>query len=498
MIKFIQSKATTLTYSIDSSATEIQVDELLKLDGTSMTAADIGDSLTGTFDPGTDSEEIFEIDGANVTVESDGKVTITNVVRGLLDVEPYTTGGFATSHGTGAQVVFGNNPQVYNKMAVKANDNTFTGANTFPTNPRKGDSVLATNNDDYITKADLLNAVLGAVTTDQVIISGTAGETVTAKQILYFKESDQRWWKADADIVGTFNQVIVAVAQNGATAGVAVNLLLQGVDKTQTGLTLGAKYYLSNTAGAISTTPGTTEVFLGWAQTATRFIFDPLGLYQPTSGEKAAMAGTSGTAPSSLNKFVDNADTSTTGSGSKIPRGSSGKLDPSWIPDLAFSAVSGENISANKPVYINPSDSSVYTAHGFKSIDSTAISLTASTTNKISKLSDTQMMFLTHSGATLTITIYDINSGASVATQTVTTSFDTTSADTTLTGASVCRMTDTTFIVFYARTSSSLLYFRTGTISGGTITMDTETQYTGNPEYVYGIDTQPGASNGKK
>ncbi len=42
---------------------------------------------------------------------------------------------------------------------------------------------------------------------------------------------------------------------------------------------------------------------MGWAQTATQFIFDPLGLYQPTSGEKAAMAGNGGT-PSSTNKFV--------------------------------------------------------------------------------------------------------------------------------------------------------------------------------------------------
>ena len=106
-------------------------------------------------------------------------------------------------------------------------------------------------------------------------------------------------------------------------------------------------------------------------------------------------------------------------------------------------------------------------------------------------------MYLTHSGTTLTITVYDINSAASVATQTVTTTFDTTGASVTLTGASVCRLSDTTFIVFYTTTASSALFFRTGSISGATITMDTATAYTGAPTFVFGIDTCPGASDGK-
>lgn len=100
-------------------------------------------------------------------------------------------------------------------------------------------------------------------------------------------------------------------------------------------------------------------------------------------------------------------------------------------------------------------------------------------------------MYLTNSGATLTITVYDINSATSVATQTVSTIFDVTSISTILTGASVCRMSDTTFIVFYATTTNSALYFRTGSISGGTITMGTETAYTGTPTYIFGIDTCP-------
>lgn len=50
----------------------------------------------------------------------------------------------------------------------------------------------------------------------------------------------------------------------------------------------------------------------------------------PTQSENDALVGTSGS-PSSSNKYVTNDDTSTTGSGAKIPRGVSGKIDTSWI-----------------------------------------------------------------------------------------------------------------------------------------------------------------------
>lgn len=113
MRKIIQTKAVALTYGISDSSTTIQLKNLLKLDGSPMSASDIGDLLTGTFGPGTSREEIFSIDAANVTVESDGKVSITDIVRGLKEVEPYGTGGYSCDHPAGEIVVFGNNPQLY-------------------------------------------------------------------------------------------------------------------------------------------------------------------------------------------------------------------------------------------------------------------------------------------------------------------------------------------------------------------------------------------------
>lgn len=164
-----------------------------------------------------------------------------------------------------------------------------------------------------------------------------------------------------------------------------------------------------------------------------------------------------------------------------------------------YDFVTGENLVAGNPVYRNPADSKLYKAHGFKKIDSTSMNITPSTSQKTAKLSDTQLMVLTDNGTTtLTITVYDINSGASVASQTVTTSFDqTTDSTPTLPSATMCRLSDTTFIVFYARTTANNLYFRTGSISGATITMDTETAYSGTPDYCFGLEATPGASDGK-
>lgn len=112
-VKYLQTKATTLSYSIDDSATTMRLDNLLKLDGTSVAASDIGDLLYGTFDPGTSREEIFSIAAANVTVNADGTVDITTVVRGLKEVSPYGTGGFKTDHPAGGVVIFGDNPQLF-------------------------------------------------------------------------------------------------------------------------------------------------------------------------------------------------------------------------------------------------------------------------------------------------------------------------------------------------------------------------------------------------
>ncbi len=304
MRKLIQTKKTTLSYGISDSATTIRLDNLLKLDGTAMSATDIGDLLYGTFDPGTSREEIFSIIGTNVTVNSDGTVDITSVVRGLKEVEPYNTGGFATDHPAGAVVIFGNNPQVYSQLAFLANNNVFTGYN-------EGLDPLTAQG--YVTRDYMLALINGGtVSVNRMVVAGTAGETVVAGNLLYLKLSDGFWWKADADLVATLDNVQLAIAQGAGTAGNAISggVLLSGVDTNNTG-TSGAYGYASNTAGSIGTSAGTNSFILGqFMPSSAGFYFNPAIYQLPTIAEGLALGGSQGVV-STTNKYVTQDNQST-------------------------------------------------------------------------------------------------------------------------------------------------------------------------------------------
>lgn len=154
----------------------------------------------------------------------------------------------------------------------------------------------------------------GTITFDkQVIDNQTAGENLTANDIIYFKESDQKWYKADADLTTTFDQLQIGIAQSTVLTGATVQVAISGPVSGFTGLTAGSKYYLSNTAGAITTTAGTYSVFIGWALSTTSLLFNPVLKTLPTQKEKDALAGSTGI-PSSTNKYVtqDNTSSATT------------------------------------------------------------------------------------------------------------------------------------------------------------------------------------------
>ena len=195
-VKYLQTKSTTTTYGISSSSTTIQLKNLLKLDGTSVSASDVGDLLYGTFAPGTSREEIFSIVGANVTIETNGNVSITSVTRGLKEVSPYTTGGYSCDHPAGEIVIFGNNPQVYQWLKDYI-DGLVIGGGVDASTTAKGisklsvDPVSATNpiavgtNDPRIPTTDFTAAMAGT----QGVPSAT-NKYVTEDNV-YTAETDQ-------------------------------------------------------------------------------------------------------------------------------------------------------------------------------------------------------------------------------------------------------------------------------------------------------------------
>lgn len=239
-------------------------------------------------------------------------------------------------------------PQFLLTLAALANSNVFTGLNVFNGFAPQTDTDPVAPND--ITRKSYVDAlVLGTLTTINVLVPGTSGDTITVGNLVYFDDASNLWKRCDADFPATVQNVILGIAQSSATSGnpIASGILPQGVDSHQSGLTDGQTQYASNTPGGISTSPGTTNVVVGISKGTTQLYFKPAFNQQVTYDQLQAMAGTSGTLPSGSNKFVDNADTSGVGA---VVRSS---LIASFLSSKA-TFVAGASITAGQPLHLSP------------------------------------------------------------------------------------------------------------------------------------------------
>lgn len=155
------------------------------------------------------------------------------------------------------------------------------------------------------TVAYVLSVVVGGtVTFDQQVVSAqTAGENLTARDHVYLKEADGKWYKVSGSTPTTYQQLRRGIALATASINTSVTIAISGPVTGFSGLTAGSKYYAQNSSGLIATTPGTSTIFVGWAVSTTILLFSPLERDIPYAYEKDALAGTIGT-PSSTNKYM--------------------------------------------------------------------------------------------------------------------------------------------------------------------------------------------------
>jgi hypothetical protein len=160
---------------------------------------------------------------------------------------------------------------------------------------------------DLATVGYVLDTVTGGtVAFDSMTVAGSAGEAIVAGNLVYFKTSDQEWYKTDADTAATVEGVQLGIALGTGSDGVAITGGIQTMGTyTTTGLTAGALYYASNTAGAISSSAGTTARVIGIALSTTKFLIIPRNAQDIKDEQKDALAGGGdfGT-PSTSNKFI--------------------------------------------------------------------------------------------------------------------------------------------------------------------------------------------------
>ena len=220
-------------------------------------------AIAGAPDGSTTVKGIFE----EATVAEQGSATATGATGARL--VPANANLVKTSSGAGDE----------NKIAVLDAAGTF--ANGFIDKARTWGTVqsFTANNAQITTDADSANDAVRYSMVQTVVstsipsgaISGTSGEAITAGQGVYLKASDGKLWKTDGNLSdeATFRFVGIANTTVGA-ADLTVAYSPPGHTVTGlSGLTAGAFYYVSDTAGTLATTPGTRFARVGIAVSTT-------------------------------------------------------------------------------------------------------------------------------------------------------------------------------------------------------------------------------------
>ncbi|MBI5071841.1 hypothetical protein HZB93_03055 [Candidatus Falkowbacteria bacterium] len=122
---------------------------------------------------------------------------------------------------------------------------------------------------DQLNAADLNNNFTEALNDYRDF---TLGETIAVNDALYLKASDGKAWKCDADFGDERISNFIGFAKEAGNANDVKKVQTSGKVTGLSGLTVGALYYLSGTAGAISATSGTYAKQVGIAVSATTLI----------------------------------------------------------------------------------------------------------------------------------------------------------------------------------------------------------------------------------
>lgn len=240
----------------------------------------------------------FTIDGDNSSKEfmvcDLSGTTLTNVQS--ITVQGVATSGFAQYHRQGAVVTI-TDWVIFKRMLNNLNGTTGFNSAT----PLNYDAEPSYSNPLTIPTVQYVLDVAsgGSVSFNRQIISGDAGENVSAGDWVYYDVADGEWYLTDADITAKSVNVRIGKAIGAGTNGnpITGGIFVSGNETVGT-YVAGTTYYLSNTAGALSTSAGTNSVIVGVGDANGDLI-----LREVTPNQVDATQG-DGATPSSINPFV--------------------------------------------------------------------------------------------------------------------------------------------------------------------------------------------------
>lgn len=274
----VKALKTSLKVPLTAAATSVVLRKLQDTKGNNIELADFGDWFVVVVKQG-DTIEMIKCDAISTDPDDDtATCTVDTNGRNIDCTTPYA--GYSTGENfqSGAEVIITNDPLSMSQFANLNLANTWALLQIFTTatRPQLTSDQDATDDKELITRGELLRTSLAGANLNANLHTVTAGEALAIGNHVYFKESDQRWWKTDVDDPATSINVKLGIVQTTASgAGVSFTILTSGLDQTQSGLTPGAKYYLSATAGGLSATLEPLSRFVGWALSATKLFFQP-------------------------------------------------------------------------------------------------------------------------------------------------------------------------------------------------------------------------------
>lgn len=274
---------------------ETQLSGAISIGATSFTIQSVTDLDGNTL---SDGIYCFTIDRDSTGAKEYLIGQLTNATKTVSSISSVGRQGVLTANAQRAHRI-GANVIISDHSILAAISRIFSGQGTInPAAPLEYTTAptLSSNTQLATVGYVLANVTGGTINTDRIILgSQTAGETVATGNIVYFKSSDSRWWLADADLTATFSDVQLGVALGAGTAGnpITGGVQIYGKCDSFTGLTATATYYLSNTAGAVSSSAGTNTIVVGQAFATTGIFFNP-GPDVPFFVSTSAGAGDSG------------------------------------------------------------------------------------------------------------------------------------------------------------------------------------------------------------
>lgn len=240
----------------------------------------------------------FTIDGDNsakefIVCDLVG-TALTNVLS--IDLQGNSSAGFANYHRIGAVVTI-TDWTIFQRMY-----NNLTGVTGFDAGTQLKYDGTPANSDPLAipTVQFVIDTASGTpVAINSQVIAGDAGENVADGDWVYYNTTDGEWYLTDADDTTKCFNVRIGKARGAGTNGNAITggIFVDGQETLGT-YVAGTTYYLGNTPGALSTSPGTNSVVVGVGDANGELI-----LKRPTPNQTDALLG-DGAIPSSLNTYM--------------------------------------------------------------------------------------------------------------------------------------------------------------------------------------------------